>query len=265
MTEKVSINIPVYNRMDLLSRCIYSIYNYTEYNKYELVLIDDGSTESNISKYMKRTANVYIRHDTNLGIAQSRADGVMASSGKYIVELDSDVVVTPGWLTKLVNGYEENAGWPEDAAQKVKIMSALMAHQVGYFIKAGDINDSEYIEVGVVGTACMLFERGYGIEIGNFEPKLGNLWSDLDFCKRVRKQSEHNKIMIDPRVMVYHHGWIDPSTGEMAEDYTGNTRSLKELNTGDKLQRNIESMKLIKKRWGITHPHLQTMEENGEA
>jgi GT2 family glycosyltransferase len=261
----VSINIPVYQRFDLLSRCIESIERFTDFN-YELVIIDDGSTEKAVKKFIRRKADVLVDHATNLGIAASRMNGVLASNGDYICELDSDVVLTPGWLTKLVSALEDR--WIDREATVV-VAAALLSCQVGYFLSKSDsVNSFGLIQVETVGTACTLFRSTLIDIIGNFDPKLYNLWSDMDFCKRINQHGDEfdavPKVVIDPKTMVYHHGWVN-ADGEMSEQTDANTRSLDELNDREHKIKHLASMKLIYERWGVKHPGMDILSKQLEG
>lgn len=266
--DLVSINIPVFSRLDLIKRCLWAIRLYTEYRPFELVLIDDGSPEREVTKFLKKEADVFLSHEQNMGIAQSRYDGVEASSGYYICEMDSDTIVTPGWLTRLVNTIETGNGWGPGRFE-MAIVAAMLTHQLGYFLNRPDcVNASGLIQVEVVGTACTLFRNRLVDIIGSFDPLLHNLWSDMDFCKRLAKKAEkykktrrrEPKVVIDPRVTCYHHGWIDPETGDMAEEGEKHTRSHILLNDRPHKQWSLDSMKLIFERWGVKHPWMEKLE-----
>jgi len=260
----VSINIPTFNRLDLLIRCVAAIREHTVYRPYELVIIDDGSTDSGVKKYVERVADVSVIHSENQGIAQSRHDGVNSSHGFYICQMDSDVIVTPGWLSKLLDALERR--WNDKNAQVV-IAAAMLSHQIGYFVESAKcMNAFGLIQVETVGTACTLYRKSLIDIIGNYDPELRNLWSDLDFCKRIGKNldkfSLSPKVVIDPKTMAYHHGWVNKQ-GHMQEDGAEHTRSLPELNDKVHKKWHGESMQRIAERWGIRHSDLEAL-RNGD-
>lgn len=255
----LSICVPVYSRIDLISRCVESIRDNTS-GQYELVLVNDGSPEGEMRHYIHREADVSILNDQNEGIAFSRAKAVEESSGEWIAMLDSDVVLTPGWDAKLLAAFER---W-DDPHAEVVMAAALLTCQIGYFLhQAKSMNSFGLIQVGIVGTACTIFRRSLVDVIGNFDPELYNLWSDLDFCKRIERDVDKfersPKVVIDPRTVAYHHGWTDPETGEMQEQTDANSRSLPELNDMAHKKRHLNSMQLINERWGIKHPNMENL------
>ena len=97
MNDKISIILPLYNSEQYLERCINSIINQT-YENFELILIDDGSTDKTLEKikeYEKKDSRIVIITKKNSGVSDSRNIGILNSSGKYITFVDSD-----DWLEK---------------------------------------------------------------------------------------------------------------------------------------------------------------------
>lgn len=92
MNEKISVIIPVYNCEKYLNKCVDSVLNQT-YTNYEIILIDDGSTDRSseiCDKYEKVSKKVKVLHQKNSGVSQARNNGVDIAEGKYICFLDSD-------------------------------------------------------------------------------------------------------------------------------------------------------------------------------
>lgn len=89
---KFSIVIPVYNTEAFLKECIESIIKQT-YQKWELILIDDGSTDYSsriIDEYSRCFPNIRGIHKENEGVALARRLGCDIASGDYILFIDSD-------------------------------------------------------------------------------------------------------------------------------------------------------------------------------
>lgn len=100
---KVSIIVPVYNAIDSIEKCIYSILNQT-YQDYELLLINDGSTDNSLSVIKKFEDNKKIRiiNQTNHGVAYTRNLGIKEALGKYIMFIDNDDFIDEDYLEKHV-------------------------------------------------------------------------------------------------------------------------------------------------------------------
>lgn len=88
-----SIIIPVYNTESFLNKCIESILAQS-FTDFELILIDDGSTDNSLSickKFEEIDSRVsIITHSENMGVCKTRDDGLNKARGKYIVWVDSD-------------------------------------------------------------------------------------------------------------------------------------------------------------------------------
>ena len=92
MSQKVSIVIPIYNVEKYLDRCIKSVVNQT-YSNLEIILVDDGSTDSSGSLcdlWAKNDKRIYVIHKQNAGLGMARNSGLELSTGEYIFFLDSD-------------------------------------------------------------------------------------------------------------------------------------------------------------------------------
>lgn len=108
----VSVIVPIYNYRDLISQLIESIlYQKTKYS-FELILIDDGSTDgaSEIcDEYAKEHKNVVVIHQKNAGIAAARNTGLNNAQGKYIMFADCDDYVNENFIeTMLDEAYKTN-------------------------------------------------------------------------------------------------------------------------------------------------------------
>lgn len=88
----VSIIVPMYNVENYIEECINSIINQRTNYSYEIIAIDDGSTDntSNIIDNYKNISNLTIIHQNNQGLGQARNRGIEISRGKYIIFVDSD-------------------------------------------------------------------------------------------------------------------------------------------------------------------------------
>lgn len=97
MKYDVSILVPVYNVERFIERCLHSLFSQT-YHNIEFIFIDDCSPDNSIDliqkvliNFPKRKEHVkIIRHEKNLGLAAARKTALMASSGTYILNADSD-------------------------------------------------------------------------------------------------------------------------------------------------------------------------------
>lgn len=92
MDDLISIIVPIYNVKDYLDRCIESIINQT-YNKLEIILVNDGSTDGCkeiCEKYKKNDDRIIIINKLNGGLSSARNAALDIMKGKYICFIDSD-------------------------------------------------------------------------------------------------------------------------------------------------------------------------------
>jgi len=105
----ISVLVPVYNVEKYLHRCLDSILAQT-YTDYEIVLVDDGSTDQSgalCDAYAAEHACIRVIHQANAGLAQVRNVSVAAARGEYITFVDSDDAIEPEYLETLMRDLRE--------------------------------------------------------------------------------------------------------------------------------------------------------------
>ncbi|OPX39478.1 MAG: hypothetical protein B1H11_02960 [Desulfobacteraceae bacterium 4484_190.1] len=124
-TKLTSIVILTHNQLEYTKKCIGSIFRYTDV-PFELIVVDNASTDGTVEylESKKRRAMAdnrgqktekggqkrdggcqgirIIRNKENRGFAAGNNQGIAAAAGAYIVLLNNDVVVTPGWLNRMI-------------------------------------------------------------------------------------------------------------------------------------------------------------------
>lgn len=93
-----SIIIPSYNRLHTLPATIESVMKQT-YSDFEIIVADDGSTDGT-ANWVKKENDDRIKYiyQTNAGVCAARNKGASIANGEYLIFLDSDDQVLPGWL-----------------------------------------------------------------------------------------------------------------------------------------------------------------------
>lgn len=110
MQELISIVIPVYNVEKYLDECILSVINQT-YKNLEILLIDDGSTDSSYDiccKYSEQDDRIQIINKKNGGQASARNLGIDRATGEYIYFLDSDDYIKGTAIEEVTNYMKNN-------------------------------------------------------------------------------------------------------------------------------------------------------------
>ena len=109
MRPMVSIIVPIYNAEQYLRRCVDSILNQ-EYTDYELLLVNDGSTDASgdiCEEYGDQDPRVIVIQKENTGVSDSRNRALDRARGKYLQFLDSDDWITPDATRLFVRAAEE--------------------------------------------------------------------------------------------------------------------------------------------------------------
>ncbi len=106
----VSIILTVYNRAAYLNRCIDSVLNQT-FNDWELIAIDDGSTDNSLQilkDYEANSENIKILSQPNMKLPLSRNRGIRLSNGNFITFIDSDDRYAKDHLSKRISFMTKN-------------------------------------------------------------------------------------------------------------------------------------------------------------
>lgn len=101
---EISVIVPVYNVEKYLDKCVRSLLNQKFAYNYEIILVNDGSTDSsgNIAdKYAMEHSMLKVLHKKNGGLSSARNYGLRYARGKYITFVDSDDYVSDDYLSAL--------------------------------------------------------------------------------------------------------------------------------------------------------------------
>ena len=108
---EVSIIIPVHNQIRYTHACLASIQEHDESERFEVIVVDDV-TDATAEIVAKIPGIVYLPNEQNIGFIASCNRGAAKARGNYLLFLNNDTVVTPGWLRSLVETFslEPRAG-----------------------------------------------------------------------------------------------------------------------------------------------------------
>ncbi len=219
---KVSILIPTRDRLDLLRSCIASIEERTDYDDWEIVILDNESREADALAYLAKTPHTVIRVPGEFNFSRSVNQGVERSEGEFVVLLNNDtIVVSSDWLTEMVGSCRvPGVGavgakllYPDGRIQHAGVtmgVYGLTAHALeGRHDRASELEEGFYAHVprnvSAVTAACLLTRRTLFLELGGFdEQELAVAWNDTDFCLRVR--SSGLRVVMNPLAELIHLG-----------------------------------------------------------
>ena len=153
-----SIIIPLYNKENYIKQTLNSVLSQEYYN-YEIIVIDDGSTDkgfSIVSEIAKKNKKIKIYQQTNQGVSIARNNGLKHAKYNYICFLDADDIWYPSFLTK-VNHLIEN--YP-----KADIFAVNLYHNYGKKKKSYiDKTLPDYFTEGYIENYFKTFRNGKSI------------------------------------------------------------------------------------------------------
>lgn len=109
MSVRISVIVPVYNVEYYLEECVSSILKQ-DYTDFELLLVDDGSTDSSgtlCDTIQQTDPRIRVFHKPNGGLSDARNYGIKHASGGYLTFIDSDDFILQGYLSSLIKLIEE--------------------------------------------------------------------------------------------------------------------------------------------------------------
>lgn len=109
--KDISVIVPIYNVDNYINKCVNSIVSQTIYEKLEILLIDDGSTDNSgiiCDEFAKKFTNINVIHQKNQGVSIARNTGLDNATGKYIAFVDADDYVDADFFEKMLILAEQN-------------------------------------------------------------------------------------------------------------------------------------------------------------
>lgn len=227
---KVSIIIPVLNKWQYTYHSLSSILENTKGNEYEVIIIDNGSTDET-QEMLKRVKNIVIhRNKENFGFSRACNLGAEISNGEYLMFLNNDTYVLPKWLEYLLKTFKTH----KDAGL---VGSKLLFHtghlqEAGYIVWKNKLIENygrwdnpqkpeyNYVkEVDYCSGASILVKKHLFEEIGGFDTTYSPAYSeDTDLAFKIR--SNGYKVLYQPKSEVIHIERVS-SGGERAGDFKG--------------------------------------------
>lgn len=203
----VSILIPFRDRVDLTRACVESILSRSTYTAYELVLLDNGSTDPKTLAWLSTQASEprvrIVRHEAPFNFSAINNAGARAASGEVLVLLNNDTeIVTPDWLERMLrHAVQKDIGcvgplllFPSGRVQHAGIVLGLGGtaghlHR-GALPEGGAMYSAIRSEANfsAVTGACMMVRKEVYAKSGGLDESLPVSWNDVDFCLRLRSE-----------------------------------------------------------------------------
>jgi len=210
----VSIIIPVHNHVELTLRCLLSIFWASDDVPYEIIVADDSSEDDTPLVVSQCKGLIYIRNEENLGYLKTCNKASKFAKGEYLLFLNNDTLVLPGWLTNLV--------WTFQNVSKTGLVGSKLLYPNSVLQEAGGIvwsngdgwnfgrgdnpHNPKYSylrEVDYCSGACIMVRHDLWKQLGGFDERYAPAYyEDTDLAFRVREAGF--KVLYQPLSQVIH-------------------------------------------------------------
>src|SRR4051794_11127452 len=227
----VSIIIPVLNKIEFTRQCLDRIWrNSGDDIAYEVIVVDNASSDgtqdwfADVARFPR--AVQYVRNEVNLGYAKANNIGARLSAARYLLFLNNDTLVQPGWLREMlrVAGSDPSIGV---VGIKQLFPYTNIIYHTGIVFAPGGVPQHLYphldaslpqvnkeSEYQAVTGPCLMIERALFEECNRFDEAYVNGYEDVDLCMGVRRH--RRKIVCCTSAFIYHYGQI--SEGRTSAD-----------------------------------------------
>ena len=214
MTQpKVSIIVVNYNQKQFTLDCLKSLSKIT-YPNYEIIVVDNNSRDGSVGAITKMFPKVrQVLNKSNSGYVGGNNAGIRQAKGKYLLILNNDTLVTPGFIEPLVADLEKDHSLGI-VQSKIFIMDnpkqldnvASYLTNIGFLFHIGYLNKDKpeyqkYQEIFAAKGACMMVNKAV-FKLGAFDEKYWCYFEESDLCWRAWVMGYH--VAFEPKSIIYH-------------------------------------------------------------
>jgi len=220
----VSIVIPVFNKLELTRACVAAIHRETARGRFEIIVVNNGSSDGTAAWLRDEEAAgrlSAVANPENRGFAQGCNLGADAARGRYILFLNNDTEVEPGWLEPVVTTLDADPEvgvvgsrllFPDRTIQHGGVVLVdFLAERVRYlggrhmsYRKPADFpGANQPLEMQVVTGACLAIRPELFRAAGGFDEGFWNGNEDVDLCLKVGQRGA--RVVYRPESVVIHY------------------------------------------------------------
>jgi len=216
--DKVSIIIPTRDKVPILKTCLGSIVSKTNHPTYEILIVDNNSSEPRAVEYLAALPYRVLRFEEEFNFSKINNFASRHANGQYLLFLNNDTeVISREWMTAMLEWCQQ----PEIGAVGAKLIYPNQTIQhTGVVLGIGGVaghilpglpKDSLH-HFGVsqvtrnwaaVTAACMMVRRDVFAAVGGFDVRLKVAFNDVDLCLRLLERGLRN--VVTPFAQLYHH------------------------------------------------------------
>lgn len=214
----VSIIIPTKDAPEYLEKCLESIFSITTYPSYEVILVDNETTDPKALQIIEKFAVKRVPFPNPFNFSRANNIGVKFADGDYIAFLNNDTeVITPDWLENLLYHAEQaDIGavgalllYPDKTVQHAGVVMGLRGtadhlmrgFPYGVDGYAGSLTCSR--EISAVTAACLMLKKCDFEAVNGFNEHFFTHYQDVDLCMQLVKRGKRN--IYTPQAVLIHH------------------------------------------------------------
>lgn len=214
----VSIIIPTKDNGEVLEKCLKSLFEKTDYQNYEVILIDNNTTEEKALEVMKKYKVTIIKYNRKFNFSEVNNVGAKESRGGYLILLNNDTeIIDKDWIKKMLYyAKQKDVGavgpmliYPDNKVQHAGVVLGFRG-TADHIMRGFPDNIDGYFgslycarEVSAVTAACMMIKKSVFKEIGGFNQHYQMIYQDVDLCLKIR--SKNYRIIYTPSVKLIHY------------------------------------------------------------
>ncbi len=224
---QLSIVVVTYNNRDLSRLCLESVFARTEWPNREIVVVDNGSSDGT-RELLAQAAGKHpdlriILFDENRGFPAAANAGLSSASGRYVILLNNDTVVTRGWATALLRHLAKDpqvglVGPVTNAIAndaRVPVGYSDLADLPAWAARWARDHDGEEFPIASLAFFCVAMRTELRDTVGLLDERFGiGMFEDGDYCRRVQQRAL--RILCARDAFVHH--WQMASFRRLGED-----------------------------------------------
>lgn len=220
----ISIIVPVYNAKKTLAKCVESVKAQT-YDNFELILVDDGSTDSSaeMCDAYKEDKRIRVIHIANSGVSHARNVGIDDAKGGWITFIDADDTVAPDYLERMIapilSRQDAHKRAKEEGAQVANPTTIYVVTMTERIINSQPITGFYFIENGILNCDAHVWSKLYNKGIMSdlrFEEGL-TIGEDMLFLMKLALKIGKERLMLAMPAGSYIY--IDNANGATNSEY----------------------------------------------
>jgi GT2 family glycosyltransferase/glycosyltransferase involved in cell wall biosynthesis len=212
----ISIIVLTYNNLDYTKQCLHSLESYTDYRNLEIIVVDNASSDGSrefLAEWVKHDPRrVFLPNEANLGFSAGNNVGLRVAKGDYLVVLNNDTYVTPGWLRTLRNQLHRHpeAGLVGPVTNnigneaRIEISYESMDEMLRLAGEYTRRHAGQSFPIHTSAFFCVMFSRQAYECVGGLDEQFGvGFFEDDDYCRRL-EQAGFSRLCAED-VFVHHH------------------------------------------------------------